>query len=186
MIFWLEISTKRALTGNSVDTITYDEIDQRWAEMGGLELSEIPALVDNLKEQQPFVFTYLMATGSELLNQNEREALLFMGIMVWEIAENGSRSLPMITGELLDSKEEKNIEMLEYLAGEPETEFMETVEKIMECYPQAELLKYIIDRLMEEPDKGVALRDDSIGMMVLYLKTLIDCMDTVYCESEIV
>ena len=74
--------------------------------------------------------------------------------------------------------------MMEYLAGEPESEFTDTVEKIMETYSQSELLRFIIEKLMEEPEKGVELREDTIGMIVLYLKTIIDCIDTVQKKAK--
>jgi hypothetical protein len=30
---------------------------------------------------------------------------------------------------------------------------------------------------MEEPDKGIKLSADNVGMMIIYLKTIIDCLD---------
>jgi hypothetical protein len=72
--------------------------------------------------------------------------------------------------------------MLEYLAGEPESDFLDTVEKIIGKYNQQVLLKYIIDRLMDEPQRGAEIREDNIGMLVIYLKTLIDCVDLITKE----
>lgn len=101
-----------------------------------------------------------------------------MGMMVWYIAEKTGEVIPEISAELLEEKEKVNIKMLEYLAGEPEAEFFETVETIMSKYRQAELLRYIIDKLMEEPQKGVAIHEDNMGIIVMYLKTIIDCIDS--------
>jgi hypothetical protein len=160
-----------------VNAFTIEEIDQSWKQMEKLELNDVPKLVNKLGKDQPFILTYLMSTGDELLDQQEREALLFMGVMIWHIVSDFISEIPEITTDMLEDCEEKNMAMLEYLAGEPDSEFMDTTENIMAKYHQAELLRYIIDRLMEEPDKGIELNADNVGMMVIYLKTIIDCLD---------
>jgi hypothetical protein len=98
--------------------------------------------------------------------------------MIWHIVSDAVSKIPEISGDVLEDCEEKNIAMLEYLAGEPESDFFDTVETIMTKYPQAQLLRYIIDRLLEEPEKGINLNADNVGMMVIYLKTIIDCIDS--------
>ncbi len=163
--------------GFALIPLTYDEIDDSWNEMGELYIDDVPKLVNKLGKEQPFILTYLMATGSDILNQHERETLLFLGVMIWHIVSKIAPDTPEISGDILDCSEEKNMEMLEYLSGEPETDFMDTVAKIMSKYHQSELLRYIIDRLLEEPDKGIELSEDNIGMIVIYLKTIIDCLD---------
>jgi len=138
-----------------------------------------------LGKQQPFILTYLMATGNDILLMQEREALLFMGVMLWQIVHAVHDTIPQISGEDLDECEAKNVKMLEYLAGEPERDFMDTVEKIMAKYHQPELLRFIIDRLMEETDKGIEISDDNVGMMVIYLKSIIDCLDVAIPSTEV-
>ena len=160
-----------------MEILGFEQIDQRWHEMEALEIDSIPEVIDSLGKHQPYILAYLMATGNEILDQNEREALLFMGVMIWHIVSSVTLDIPEVSGELLDEKELKNISMLEYLSGEPEPEFMDTVDKIIANYHQSELLKYIIDRLMEEPEKGVAISENNVGMIVIYLKTIIDCLD---------
>lgn len=165
--------------------LTIDEIDQYWNEMDKLELDDVPTLVNNLGKKQPYILTYLMATGNDILSQPEREALLFMGVMIWYIVGHIVPEVPEISGDTLDDCENKNLEMLEYLAGEPESEFMDTVERIMAKYHQAEFLRYIIDRLLEEPEKGIEISEDNMGMMVIYLKTIIDCLDSAIPDEKV-
>lgn len=167
-----------------MNALTIEEIDQIWKKMEKLELNDVPKLVTNLGKEQPSILTYLMATGNEILDQQEREAMLFMGVMIWHIVSEIMSEIPEITIDMLEDCEENNMAMLEYLAGEPDSEFMDTTENIMAKYHQAELLRYIIDRLMEEPDKGIELNADNVGMMVIYLKTIIDCLDTAIPAKE--
>lgn len=159
-------------------TLSTEIIDQQWKSIETIHLDDVPDLITDLGRNQPYVLTYLMATGEELLNQKEREMLLFLGIMVWNITKHYI-TVPkeILSNELFDC-EKRNIVMLEYLAGEPETDFIETVDKIMSKYRQHSLLRYIIDRLMEDyKDENSGIREENIGMIVIYIKSLIDCFD---------
>lgn len=156
-----------------------ETIEASWNSMEDLDPDTIPALVHELGQKQPFLLTYLMSTGHDILSEQEREALLFMGVMIWQILNGIYSDIAVITGNDLDSYENRNIQMLEYLAGESESEFLDTVEKIMSKYHQPELLRFIISKLDEEPDRGIELSDDNMGMIVIYLKTVIDCFDKI-------
>jgi len=45
-------------------------------------------------------------------------------------------------------------------------------------YGQPEVLKHVVEALMEEPEEGCLIRDANKGIMFLDLKTVIDCFDT--------
>ncbi len=159
-------------------TLSTEIIDQKWKDIETLNLDDVPDFITDLGRKQPYVLTYLMATGEELLNQKEREMLLFLGIMVWNIARHYITIQKEILSEELFECEKKNIVMLEYLAGEPETDFVDTVDIIMSKYHQHSLLRYIIDRLMEDyRDETSGIHEENIGMIVIYIKSLIDCLD---------
>ncbi len=158
--------------------LTYDEIDKIWQEKADLEPKEVPELIENMGNKQPYVLSYLLATGNEILVPSEREVVFFMGVLIWYVIDSLKIKLDEIPIEQLLENEEKNYEMLEYLAGEPDSEFMETVSKIMEHYNQSVFLRYIIEQIMNEPKKEIEIIENHIGMMVIYLKTFIDCIDS--------
>jgi hypothetical protein len=162
-----------------VKNLDIETIETSWDSMENLDPDMIPDLIHELGHKQPFLLTYLMATGNDILSEQEREALLFMGVMIWQILNGIYSDIDVITGENLENHEYKNIQMLEYLAGESESDFLDTVEKIMSKYQQPELLRFIISKLDEEPDRGIELSDDNMGMIVIYLKTIIDCFDEI-------
>ncbi|HEX2958554.1 MAG TPA: hypothetical protein VHO70_17085 [Chitinispirillaceae bacterium] len=159
-------------------TLSTEVIDQQWKSIETMNLDDVPDFITDLGRSQPYVLTYLMATGEDILNQKEREILLFMGIMVWNITKLCiNEPMEILSDKLLDC-EKKNVAMLEYLAGEPDTDFIDTVDGIMSKYHQHTLLKYIIDRLMEDyKEEHSAVREENIGMIVIYIKSLIDCLD---------
>jgi hypothetical protein len=162
-----------------VEKLDSQTIEKSWNSMEDMDPDTIPSLINELGRKQPFVLTYLMATGHDILSEQEREALLFMGVMIWQILNEIYSDIAVITGDNLENHESKNHQMLEYLAGESESDFLDTVETIMSKYHQPELLRFIISKLDEEPERGIELSDDNMGMIVIYLKTVIDCFDEI-------
>jgi len=86
----------------------------------------------------------------------------------------GSKPLIKVTRDVLDEAEKANIKMLEYLAGESEAGFMDTLGQVINNYPQPEVLKYVVEALMEEPEEGCLIRDENKGYILIYLKSIID------------
>lgn len=158
--------------------LTTNEIDELWQRKADMELEEAPELVEEMGSAQPAALSYLLAIGDDIITEAERQVTFFMGVLVWYVVQQSAGTpIREITPEELSEHEENNFNMLEYLAGESDAEFMTTVEKIMDKYNQRPLLQYVIERIMEEPEKEIELYDNHVGMMVIYLKTFIDCLD---------
>lgn len=158
-----------------MDPIPLKIIEKTWKKMSTMSWQEITELTNLMRKQQPFVLAYLLAAGHEIFNQDEREQLLYLGVVIWQIMSQGSKPLTKITGDTLDGVEKANIEMLEYLAGESETDFMDTLRQVVNNYPQPEVLKYVVEALVEEPEEGSLIREENKGYILIYLKTIIDC-----------
>jgi len=138
-----------------------------------LEAQQISSV---MQKEQPYILIYLLAIGdANNFTQNEKEQLLYLGGVIWQIMSQGNTPLPKVTDKMLNKAEEKNIKMLEYLEGESETDFIKSTEKIILNYNQKNILKYIIETIVE--DKECLLRDEVKGIMAIYLKTVIDCFD---------
>ena len=159
-------------------SLVVEEIDPLWRNKEEMEPEDSPRLVELLERKQPNVLSYLLATGGDILEREERMVVFFMGVLLWYVIDSLEIKVPEIPLESLVETEAKNFEMLEYLAGEPDSEFMSTVEKIMAHYNQSPLLQYIIGKIMEEPQKDMLVSESHIGVMAIYLKTVIDCIDT--------
>ncbi|MCD6317929.1 hypothetical protein J7M02_02550 [Candidatus Aerophobetes bacterium] len=160
-----------------MDPIPLEIVERTWRKMSTMPLGEIPKLINLMRKQQPFVLAYLLAVGHEIFNQDEKEQLLYLGVVVWQMMSQGSKPLTKITKDALNEAERANIKMLEYLAGESETSFMNILRQVIDNYPQPEVLKYVVEALMEEPEEGCLIRDESKGYIFIYLKTIIDCFN---------
>ncbi|MFQ5628769.1 MAG: hypothetical protein ACE5I1_08415 [bacterium] len=160
-----------------MDPISAEIVEKTWKEMAEMGPDETVGLVDKMVKKQPLIFAYLMASGeTNFLNQQEKESLLYMGMAVWRMMSQGNRPLYRITERLLDKIEARNDKMLESLSGESSGDFVAVVQKIFTNYNQVEVLKYVVEGLMEE-DGDVEFSDDGKGFLMMCLKNVIDCFD---------
>ena len=158
-------------------TISSEIVEKTWRKIGKMSVLEIPKMAYRMREEQPVVLAYLLTAGTDILNQDERELLLYLGMVVWQMMSQGSRPLVKITEDVVDEMERSNMKVVEYLKNEPETGFIKVTKEMIENYPQPEVLKYIVEALMEEQEEGCVIRNENKGLMMLYLKTVIDCFD---------
>ncbi len=158
-------------------TISAKIVDQTWRKMAIMSPLQIPKLVNKFANEQPVIFAYLLAAGEDLLNQDEKELLLYLGTVIWQIMSQGSTPLPKVTEETLYALEDSNFKMVEYLEGEPEADIENTVAKIYSSYNQPEVLRYVAEALFEEDEEGEEIREEMKGIIFIYLKTVIDCFD---------
>ncbi len=207
--------------------ISAEIVEATWQKMATIPPSQAQKLIEQMSRQQPLILAYLMATGEDLLNHAERELLLYMGVVIWQMMQQGDKRPASVTEAMLEEVDRRNLSMLEYLEGDSEEEFLGTVQALMDSYNQREVLRYAVETLMEgdeedfdeefeleqedeleeehehehdddmdeieedddededEDDEDDELdgqpdgivRDEMKGMMMLYLKTVIDCLD---------
>lgn len=160
-----------------MNKISAEIVERTWKEMSTMSPLNYPKLINKFSKEQPFILTYLIAVDGQQFNEDERELLLYLGVVVWMMMSRGNNPLPKVTEKMIDDAEEKNIKMLEYLEGETETGFYETTDTILQDYNQPEVLKYVVEALMEDDDEDVDIQEENIGLMMIYLKTVIDCFD---------
>ena len=163
-----------------MNPISAEVIEKRHAQISNLPEQALEELIDHASEQQPFMLAYLMAAGEAEFNAAEQELLLYTGIVVWQILRGEAVPTALVTEESIASAETTNRQLIEYLEGEPEHQLLETVETIIGSYNQGPLFRFIIETIMEE-EEGVGdqdpIRDHMKGMMIFYLKILLDCLD---------
>ena len=150
-------------------------VEATWKRIGSMPPVEAAKLSQQMHKEQPFILTYLLAVGGDTLNRVERELLVYMGIVVWQIMLKGNTALPMVSEKDLEKAEESNMRMLDYMTGELGSDFIDTTKKLMENYGQPEVFWYVIEALVED-EEGL-VRKGNEGMMAIYLKTAIDCLN---------
>ena len=161
-----------------MEPISAEVVDKVWKRVASFSPRRAPRLIQRMTKEQPVVLAYLLAVDNDILNDDERQLLLYLGVVIWQIMSHGTEPLPKVTEEILDAAETRNIKMAEYLQRETEEGFLEATKTIISNYGQPEVLKYVVEAIMEEPEEGCIIRDENRGILFLDLKTVIDCFDS--------
>jgi predicted RNA-binding protein len=161
-----------------MNTISAQIVKNIWQQTADMSPFEAPKLVNKLAKQQPIIIAFLMAAGHDVFNQDERELLLYLGINIWKMMSQGEAPIPKITEKILEKCENNNYKLLEYLDSETAAGYQNAIELIFENYRQPEILKYIIEALFENSDENANIRDKVKGLIMLHLKTVLDCLDS--------
>ena len=162
------------------ETISAATVTETWQRMAQMSLDEVPLITERMKKEQPYLLVHLMAADDTLFNQDERETIFYVGMVVWQIIKQSKRRLGQVTRKKLERADNANYEMLELLASDTEADFMSASEIMVLDYPEPEVLRYIVEAIMEDdeeddPDNPV-IRDEVKGMAFVHLKIALDAL----------
>jgi hypothetical protein len=131
----------------------------------------------DLEKQQPVLVAYLAAVDDGVLNQSEREMLFYLGTLVWQIMTDQNNHLARISEDSLLRCEQANLKLASSLKNANTLSFAEVIKGILKNYGQPEVFRYIVAILLEEEKDESPIRDENLGIIMLDLKTVIDCFD---------
>jgi hypothetical protein len=141
-----------------------DTIDENYAQM-----------MSDFEEQQPVVFGFLDKENLSILSDDEREYLEYMALVIFRTVVKAHKKVPMLSEDQIGEAEEKNWEMLETVKG---NDFSERLNVFFDDYPQEDLLAFVEDSLVEDPDDPEAnmefVTDEGREPMFVALKSIID------------
>lgn len=160
-----------------MNKIAAEAVEKTWQQMATMSVGEGRSLAQKMTKEQPFVQTYLLAVGQRDFNPDEAQLLFYLGMVVWQVFARSGQPLSKLSGDVLDRCERANMKMLDYLEDEPMPDFTRIVESLTCNYNQIDVLRYVVEALMEEPEEECDIREESVGIMLIHLKTVIDCLD---------
>lgn len=157
--------------------ISAETVTQTWQRMVQTPVSTIPQLIDEMKREQPLILSYLLALDDFPFNQHEREIVLYVGMVVWQIMKESDRPLGRVTRARLRKAEEANYDLLDMLASDTEADFVSATETMLENHPEPEVLHYIVEAINDEEDytsEDLPIRDEYRGLAFVHLKIALD------------
>jgi hypothetical protein len=169
-------------------TIPVEFVDAIWEQVQSADTAEAMALAQQMQNEQPYVVAYLLASedeGDGGKEGDERDGasdpqpgrLIELGAIAWRIMSTANRALPQVSPEHLMAAEEANFESLMTLDEGPESLFEEGTARLFRGYNQMPLLGALLEALMAGNEETPELADDSVGLDLLRLKSVIDCLD---------
>ena len=159
-------------------TIAGKTIDRTWKRLQEATSEDTERLIDQMAKAQPFVLAYLMAVEETLRSEErERGELLLLGVMLWQVLSAEKPELRPITMEELELAESSNLKFIEELEAGSEMDYMNALTNLMTTYNQSPLLTAVIEALMQGNEEEPELARETVGLELLHLKTVLDCLD---------
>jgi hypothetical protein len=159
-------------------TISAETVTKTWQAMSQLDPNDAADLVNEMTQEQPVILTYLMALDDKPFNQHEKEIVLYLGIVVWQMMKQSPKRLLKVTRKRLNGAESANLESLDFLASDTDADFFSATQFMLEKHEEPEVLGYIIEALMDEEEYeesgDVPIRDEYRGLAFIHLKIALD------------
>jgi hypothetical protein len=157
-------------------TIPDRTIERTWKKISQATPENAQSMIDALAKAQPYVFAYLMAVDETLFGGEERGRLMLIGLVMWEsLRKDGP--LQQISIEEIEAAEQVNLDFLEKLDAGSEMDYMDGMQELMSSYNQMPLLGAAIEALMEEDEEEPDMANENLGLALVHLKSVIDCLD---------
>lgn len=159
-------------------TIPAKVIDRAWKRLNEGAPEDTERCIDDMAKAQPFVLAYLMAVEETLRKEAaDRGGLLLLGVMFWQVLSAENPRMHPVSIEELERAEETNLKFVEELEAGSEMDYMNALTTLMATYHQAHLLTAGVEALMNGSEEEPELVRESIGLELLHLKTVLDCLD---------
>ena len=142
-----------------------------------LEEDKLQPLFARFSAEQPFLMTYLLVGDEEFVEEENRGDLLYLGLMVYQILSNERGGLPTAAEDAVIEADDANMQMLMALEESSEMQFQTAIEKMIADFNQQHVLGVMLEMLMAGNEETPDLAPESVGMNLIHLKTVIDCLD---------
>ena len=156
--------------------ISSEIVTRTWQRMSQSPIHQAPELVEQMKTEQPVILGYLLNLEDFPFDQYEQELVFYIGTVVWQIIKQSKQQLYKVTRTKLKRAKESNVELLKELASSTESEFIESAQVLIRTCPEPEVLRYVVEAIMEEDDDPdePGIRDEYRGIAFIHLKILLD------------
>jgi len=130
-----------------------------------------------VSSSKPEILAFVMGLSEEM-GQEVRELAIYMFLVVYRMFQEAHGKIKKISSEeIIECYEQHNEGLMERLGGAHE-KFFDRIARA-QISKQFNVMKYVVDVLMEEDERGdaVPLTDEQKGFLFLLLKTVIDVLD---------
>lgn len=126
--------------------------------------------IEALQQKQPVLMAYLFSESFRMLQQEEREFLLYLVIVIWMSVDKSAEKIPQITAAAIEEAEDRNWGLFQKAGGRS---FRDKLDIFFENYLQEDLLAFLEDSL--EDDDEQPLTKEGKEVIFISVKSIIDC-----------
>ena len=160
-----------------MERISSESVEKAYEAICTLTEQDAYRLSFDFQKDQPLIVAYLTSVDKDIINQEERELLFYLGAVAWKIMNTGNSNFPEVNEDLLLKIEAANQKTVDDFRATDSVKFAEVVKKLLKECHQTEVLRYVIAALMNEDNAENSIRDENLGIIILDLKTVIDYLD---------
>lgn len=158
-------------------TIPAAVIHEAWQRVNTSSPDEARSLAERMQQEQPFIMVYLLAAEGSTPDEKNRGRLLMLGATIWQIMSGSGPPLRQVGDVELETAEEANIRALEDLENDSQVAYMAAMQRLISHYNQMPLLGAVVEALMDGHTDEPHLAPEHLGLALIHLKTVIDCLD---------
>ncbi len=155
--------------------ISEETVTQTWQRVAGSSPQQVQRYMNQMSQEQPAILAYLLTLDGDPFNRNEMGYILFIAVVVWQAMKQAPQGLGSVSIQAVEQADEANLAFLERFLPASEWDFEAAIAKMLAEYPEPEVLRYIIEALMEE-DEEEPFRDEYRGLALICLKTVLDAL----------
>jgi hypothetical protein len=154
--------------------ISSEIVTQTWQRMSQVPLDQAPEMVNQMQAEQPVALSFLLHLEDFPFNRHEQELIFYIGMVVWQIMKQGEQQIYKVTRKKVRAAGGLNLEILDDLAAGSEGDLIQSTQQLVGIYPEPEVLRYILEAIMEEDPEEQGIRDEYKGLAFVHLKILLD------------
>ncbi len=160
-----------------MQTIPPSIVEDVWNALAEAEQDEITDDVADFHDEQPALTAFLDAAEKASLRDEDHGMMIFYGLWIWlSFKEAGSRA-GTITKEQVAAAYAQNHADLGSLDVASDEQWLAQASKMTKSYNQMPLLAGLMQLLTSEMEDSEERAEDAVGLTILHLKTVIDCLD---------
>lgn len=159
-----------------MNTISEKVVERTWRRVTEATPEDAQTMLDAMAKAQPYIFAYLMAVDETLYEDEQRGQLLLIGLILWEVFRREAPA-EVVPIEAIEAAEAENLQFLERLEAGSEMDYAEGLQQLISTYNQMPLLGAVVEALMEGNEEEPELANENLGLALVHLKSVIDCLD---------
>lgn len=162
-----------------MQTISEEIVERTWRKLAAMPSGDMPKLLEKMEREQPEIMAFLMAIDHDVLNQDERELLFYLGMVVWQMMREGTPRPKRVSAERLDELVVSTAKIVESFMTESPGDFMAVMARMFKDHHQINVLRYIVEALFElEADaERTEAREEMKGVVFKNLKIVLEALD---------
>lgn len=154
-----------------------DLMNSKWGNIKLRPFEQVTRYVLILRMEQPNIYNYLEKIGNVHFNIDEKELLLYVNAAIWDVIKYLYGSVEQISTSILEEKNQINIDNMNKIRNNTQTELFDFIDHLKHYYPRSPLFSYIVKSLVSYLNRQNLIRQEKESLMLITLKTVIDSFE---------